>query len=286
MKSMSKSNITDESNSNSPLGVGGSLFNTILKPNITVGSNSNSPLGVGGSLSSLSISIQHAMLTSEGKTNLEVNTEIEGNELLCLFGHSGAGKTTLLRILAGLLKPDKGRIVFNGIVWFDSEKKINMPPQERNIGYMFQDYALFPNMTVEKNIRFAQKEEDNGEVTKLMILFDIESLKHQHPSKLSGGQKQRVALARALASKPDLLLLDEPLSALDWDMRTSLQLEISKAHELMNSITMLVSHDIPEVFQLASSVIVLKNGSIIKSGNPGEVFEHNRPEYVYKVPTF
>jgi len=231
----------------------------------------NPPLGVGGS-SSLSISIQHAMLTSEGKTNLEVSTEIKGNELLCLFGHSGAGKTTLLRILAGLTKPDRGRIVFNHTVWFDSEKNINIPPQERNVGYMFQDYALFPNMTVEKNISFAQKVKDSVEVNALMVLFDIEALKHQHPGKLSGGQKQRVALARALAAKPGLLLLDEPLSALDWDMRTSLQQEIRKAHELMNSVTLLVSHDIPEVLELASSVIVLKNGTVVKNGKPDEVF--------------
>ena len=239
--------------------------------NITAESNLNSPLGVGGSL--LSISIQHSMLTSEGKTNLEICTEINGNELLCLFGHSGAGKTTLLRILAGLTRPDKGRIVFNDRVWFDSEKKIDIPPQVRNVGYMFQDYALFPNMTVENNISFAQKVKDHVEVNKLLALFDLETLKHQHHAKLSGGQKQRVALARALAAKPSLLLLDEPLSALDWDMRTLLQEEIRKAHEILNSITLLVSHDIPEVFQLASSVIVLKNGNVVKSGKPEEVFK-------------
>jgi len=231
--------------------------------------NLTSPLGVGGSLS---ISIQHSMLTSEGKTNLEICTEIHGNELLCLFGHSGAGKTTLLRILAGLIRPDKGQIVFNDRVWFDSDKKINIPPQVRNVGYMFQDYALFPNMTVENNISFAQKVKDHVEVDKLLALFDLETLKHQHPAKLSGGQKQRVALARALAAKPSLLLLDEPLSALDWDMRTSLQQEIRKAHELMNSVTLLVSHDIPEVMELASSVIVLKNGTVVKNGKPDEVF--------------
>lgn len=220
----------------------------------------------------LEINIQRAMLTSEGKRNLEVCTEIQDNELLCLFGHSGAGKTTLLRILAGLTKPDKGRIVFNDTVWFDSEKKINISPQERNVGYMFQDYALFPNMTVEKNISFAQKEKDKGEVDKLMKLFDIEALKNQHSAKLSGGQKQRVALARALAAKPNVLLLDEPLSALDFDMRLTLQHEIRKAHELLNTITLMVSHDLQEVFQLASSVILLKNGMMIKSGKPAQVF--------------
>ena len=229
----------------------------------------------------LTIDIQYAMLTSEGKTNLEVCTEIEGNELLCLFGHSGAGKTTLLRILAGLTKPCKGRIVFNDTVWFDSEKKINITPQDRNVGYMFQDYALFPNMTVEKNIGFAQKQKSKKEVDQLITLFELETLRQQHPGKLSGGQKQRVALARALAAKPNLLLLDEPLSALDWDMRASLQPEIMKAHELMNSITLLVSHDIKEVYQLASSVLVLKNGTVIKSGKPSEVFTLKATENNY-----
>jgi molybdate transport system ATP-binding protein len=224
------------------------------------------------SFNMLKIDIQYAMLTTDGITNLEVSTEIKDNELLSLFGHSGAGKTTLLRILAGLTKPGKGRIVFNDIVWFDSEKKINITPQDRNVGYMFQDYALFPNMTVEKNIGFAQKQKCKKEVDQLIALFELETLRQQHPGKLSGGQKQRVALARALAAKPNLLLLDEPLSALDWDMRALLQLEIMKAHELMNSITLLVSHDIQEVYQLASSVLVLKNGKVIKSGKPAEVF--------------
>lgn len=232
-------------------------------------SNSNSPLGVGGSLS---ISIERAMLTSEGKTNLEICTEIQGKELLCVFGHSGAGKTTLLRMLAGLTKPDKGRIVFNNTVWFDSEKKINIPPQLRKVGYMFQDYALFPNMTVEKNISFAQREKSKEDVDKLLELFDLRVLKNQHPAKLSGGQKQRVALARALAAKPNVLLLDEPLSALDFDMRMLLQQEIRKAHELLNTITLMVSHDRQEVYNLASSVIVLKNGNIMKKGKPEEVF--------------
>ena len=231
----------------------------------------------------LRIDIQRAMLSAEGKTNLEVCAEIQGNELLCLFGHSGAGKTTLLRILAGLTKPDKGRIVFNDTVWFDSEKKINLPPQQRNVGYMFQDYALFPNMTVEKNISFAQKEKSQEEVDKLLELFDLKILKNQHPDKLSGGQKQRVALARALAAKPNMLLLDEPLSALDFEMRLALQHEIRKAHELLNTVTLMVSHDLQEVFHLASSVIVLKNGKIINTGKPADVFSKQTSECKLKT---
>jgi len=231
----------------------------------------------------LKIDIQKAMLTSEGKTNLEVCAEIQDNELLCLFGHSGAGKTTLLRILAGLTNPDKGRIVFNDTVWFDSDKKINVPPQQRNVGYMFQDYALFPNMTVEKNISFGQKEKNKEEVDKLMELFDLNILRNQHPDKLSGGQKQRVALARALAAKPNVLLLDEPLSALDFDMRLSLQHEIRKAHDLLNTLTVMVSHDLQEVFHLASSVIMLKNGTVINEGKPADVFSMESSDFKLKM---
>lgn len=213
------------------------------------------------------------MLTSEGKTMLKVDVEIPENELLCLFGHSGAGKTTLLRILAGLNNPDKGFISFNGQVWYDSAKKIYLPPQQRNVGYMFQDYALFPNMTVRKNIEFAQKIKNQEEVDKLLQLFGLETLQKQHPAKLSGGQKQRVALARALAAKPNLLLLDEPLSALDYEMRLNLQDEILKAHQMLNSVTLLVSHDKEEVHKLSTTVITLRNGVITAQGKPEEVFK-------------
>jgi len=221
----------------------------------------------------LKIDIQHAMLTSEGKCNLEVCTEIEDRELMCLFGHSGAGKTTLLRILAGLTKADKGQIIFNDTVWFDSARKINIPPQVRNVGLMFQDYALFPNMSVERNIRFAQKAEDQNHVEMLLDLFEIQALRNQKPGQLSGGQKQRVALARALAARPNVLMLDEPLSALDFEMRLALQEEIRKAHDLLDTTTLMVSHDVNEVISLASSVVFIKNGKVISEGKPVEVFD-------------
>ena len=240
---------------------------TIIQ-NIIDEANSSSPLGVRG----LEINIEKSMLTSEGKANLKINIEISSNELLCLFGHSGAGKTTLLRILAGLLKPEKGRIVLGDEVWFDSDKKINLSPQQRNVGFMFQDYALFPNMSVRKNIEFAQKEKNKEDVDNLLSHFGLEALQKQYPAKLSGGQKQRVALARALAAKPDLLLLDEPLSALDYEMRLNLQDEILKAHELSNSVTLLVSHDKDEVRKLSNSVLMLKNGLIINKGKPNDIF--------------
>lgn len=220
----------------------------------------------------LKIDIERPMLTSEGKKTLQVCSEIEDRELLCLFGHSGSGKTTLLRMLAGLTTPSKGRIVYNDTVWFDSDKKINLSPQLRNVGYMFQDYALFPNMSVEGNICFAQKKKDTEAIEELLELFDLSALRKQKPTQLSGGQRQRVALARALAAKPNLLLLDEPLSALDFEMRTALQHEIRKAHLLLNTITILVSHDVNEVCTLASSVMTIKNGKVLAQGRPKEIF--------------
>ncbi len=218
------------------------------------------------------IDIEKRMLTANGPMNLSVQTTIPAGELVALFGESGAGKTTLLRILAGLVVPDKGLIKFGTTVWFDSEKKINIPPQNRNISLMFQDYALFPNMTVEQNIQFAQPEKDQSKVNDLLALFGLAEFRKRKPTGLSGGQKQRVALARALARKPQLLLLDEPLSALDAEMRITLQDEIAQAHQLLGVTTIMVSHDLNEVFRLATQVLCIENGSITRTGNPEEVF--------------
>jgi molybdate transport system ATP-binding protein len=221
------------------------------------------------------IDIEKQMLTANGPVNLSVQTTIPAGELVALFGESGAGKTTLLRILAGLVYPDKGQIRFGDTVWYDSENRLNLPPQDRNISLMFQDYALFPNMTVEQNIYFAQPAKNNAEVGQLLKLFGITEFRKRKPTGLSGGQKQRVALARALARKPQLLLLDEPLSALDAEMRTALQDEIAKAHELLGVTTMLVSHDLNEVFRLASQVLCIENGQISRKGKPEDVFSDN-----------
>lgn len=218
------------------------------------------------------IDIEKMMHTANGPMLLRVNTEIEHGQLVALFGPSGAGKTTLLRILSGLLIPDKGVVKFGDTVWYDSEKKINLPPQQRNIGFMFQDYALFPNMTVEENILFAQTVKDVKAASELIYIFGLNELRKRKPAKLSGGQKQRVALARALARKPQLLLLDEPLSALDAEMRVALQDEIRRAHELLGATTLMVSHDLNEVFRLASQVIMIENGAIKKTGKPETVF--------------
>jgi molybdate transport system ATP-binding protein len=218
------------------------------------------------------IDVEKKIFTVDGPMKLAVNACIGKGELVALFGLSGAGKTTLLRILAGLVKPDKGVISIGSTVLFDSEKGINLVPQKRNISLMFQDYALFPNMTVRQNVRYAQSKEDPLAETRLLDLLGLTEFSDHKPGRLSGGQKQRVALARALAGKPRLLLLDEPLSALDANLRTTLQNEIYRAHQLSGATTIMVSHDLNEVFRLAGKVLFLERGVIRSSGTPDEVF--------------
>jgi molybdate transport system ATP-binding protein len=221
------------------------------------------------------IDVEKRMHTADGPMNLKVQTSIQAGELVALFGQSGAGKTTLLRILAGLINPDKGIVKFGSTIWFDSEKQINIVPQIRNISLMFQDFALFPNMTVEQNIRFAQPEKNESSINELLGIFGLTELRSRKPGSLSGGQKQRVALARALARKPQLLLLDEPLSALDAEMRNTLQNEIAKTHQLLGVTTLMVSHDLNEVFRLATQVICLEKGYVTQTGTPEDVFLDN-----------
>jgi molybdate transport system ATP-binding protein len=221
------------------------------------------------------IDIEKMMHTAQGPLKLIVQTSLKPGELVALYGPSGAGKTTLLRILAGLSAPDKGVIRFGNTVWFDSEKNLNMAPQLRNTGFMFQDFALFPNMTVEQNIRFAQPNKNEAEIIEWLNLFGLQELRKRKPNGLSGGQKQRVALARALARKPQLLLLDEPLSALDAALRNSLQDVIEQTNRLSGITTLLVSHDLNEVFRLANRVICIENGKITRSGKPENAFMDN-----------
>lgn len=218
------------------------------------------------------IDVEKMMLTANGPMKLSVQVSIQTGELVALFGQSGAGKTTLLKILAGLLTPDKGMIQFGNTVWFDSDKQINITPQKRNISLMFQDYALFPNMTVEQNIQFAQPRKNHTLVNEWLDMLGLTELRNRKPDGLSGGQKQRVALARALARKPQLLLLDEPLSALDAEMRNALQDEIARVQQISGITAIMVSHDLNEVFRLATHVLCIENGIITRKGSPDDVF--------------
>lgn len=176
-------------------------------------------------------------------------------------------------MLAGLLKPDDGFIKIEDDVWFDAKHHINLAPQKRKIGFVFQDYALFPNMTVAQNIAYGlDKSDDKKIVEEWLDILDLHQMRNRKSDTLSGGQKQRVALARALLRKPTLLLLDEPLSALDHNMQQRLQDELLQMHRKFNLTTILVSHDIAEIYKLSDKIFVLENGSIQKQGSAEEVF--------------
>lgn len=219
------------------------------------------------------INITKRLDTAEGSINAHFELTINDGEFLTLFGPSGAGKTTLMRMIAGLETPNSGIIEVDSEVWFDSAKKINLPPQKRSIGFVFQDYALFPTMSVRENLLFAaDNSEQRNNVDELIELVELSQLADRLPATLSGGQKQRVALARALVRRPKILLLDEPLSALDPTMRQKLQDELSLVHKRLNITTILVSHDISETVKLSNRMASIELGHITRTGDPMEFF--------------
>lgn len=210
---------------------------------------------------------------AEGKMHLQVDLAIEKGERVALFGPSGAGKTSTLRMLAGLMEPDAGFIEVQGVCWYDSKTKVRLKPGKRNIGFVFQDFALFPNMTVLENLRFAQGGTKNGpSISELLEVMELGALQHRLPGVLSGGQQQRVAVARALVTGPEILMLDEPLSALDNDARSRLQDYLRQVQGQFGTTLLFISHEIGELFQLAQRVLVMERGLIIKEGTPEQVF--------------
>lgn len=213
---------------------------------------------------------------SLGSFFLKVKFEAD-NETLALLGASGCGKSMTLKCVAGIEKPDRGRIVVDGVTLFDSEKKINLSPQERRVGFLFQNYALFPNMTVLQNIQAGAKREKNKEkreeaVQRVLDSFGLEDLTDRYPSQLSGGQQQRVALARILVSAPRVLLLDEPFSALDSHLRFRLEQEVREVIRSFGKTVLLVSHDRDEVFRMSDRIAVMNGGKVEACGEKSAVF--------------
>ncbi|QYX31891.1 molybdate ABC transporter permease subunit [Sphaerospermopsis torques-reginae] len=207
---------------------------------------------------------------------------------LGLLGSSGAGKSMILRCLAGIETPTKGRIVLNNRVLFDSEKGINVPVRERKIGFLFQNYALFPHLTVAQNIAFGlPKELSNGniklEVEKQLIAMHLEGLGNRYPHQLSGGQQQRVALARALASQPEALLLDEPFSALDTHLRSQLEQQMTETLADYSGVTLFVTHNMEEAYRLCPNLLVLEDGKEAHHGSKYEIFQHPATMNVAKI---
>ena len=208
------------------------------------------------------------------------------NKRLGILGPSGCGKSMTLKSIAGIVTPDKGIVSLNtGVetVYFDSDNKINLIPQKRNVGYLFQNYALFPNMTVEENVGIGLKGDDENRVSEMIKRFHLEGLEKRYPRQLSGGQQQRVALARILAYSPDVILLDEPFSAMDTFLKEQLRLELSNLLKCFEGFSIMVTHDRDEAFQFCDELIVLDEGKIIAKGDTHEVFENPRKVEVARL---
>lgn len=218
--------------------------------------------------------------------SLETAFNCDGKPL-GLLGASGSGKSLTLRCLAGLETPDKGRIVLNGRVLFDSQRGINIPCRKRRIGYVFQNYALFPHLNIAQNIAFGlqdlPKDERSQRVAKYLEMMQLSGLKNRYPHQLSGGQQQRVALARALAINPEALLLDEPLSALDTYLRDQIEKLLTEVLAGYQGITLFITHKLEEAYRVCSNLLVLSEGKVIANGSKEDIFERPANFTVAKI---
>ncbi len=223
----------------------------------------------------IEIDISKRLLGAQGEMLLEVDLTIEEGSFVVVMGESGSGKTTLLRIVAGLERA-AGDIRVQGVSWQ------HLAPQKREIGFVFQDYALFENMSVEQNLLYVR--DDKAFAQRLLEMTELDALASRNVRGLSGGQKQRVSLCRAMMKQPKLLLMDEPLSALDEQMRQHLQEEIATLHRTFGMTTLMVSHDANASYALADRIVVLSRGKIIADGTPNEVLEaHKSVSYSLKM---
>lgn len=201
------------------------------------------------------------------------------NDILGFLGASGSGKSMTLSCIAGIVTPDKGKIVLNGRVLFDSENKINIPIRDRKVGFLFQNYALFPNMTVEQNIGFGlsksiPKIERTNKIKKKISDLQLSGMEKRYPFQLSGGQKQRVALARALVVEPEILFLDEPFSALDEHLKTSMIIQLMDDLKVFKGSTIFVTHNMEEAYQICNNIMIITEGSIDAIGHKEDIFNN------------
>jgi ABC-type Fe3+/spermidine/putrescine transport system ATPase subunit len=216
--------------------------------------------------------------------------DVKDNEILCLLGPNGCGKTTLLNMLSGLTKPDKGNITIDGVVvdGVVGAKKVHLQPSERKVGYVFQTVSLFPNMRVEDNVAYGlkamhlPKQEVIAKTKQLLDFVGLGEYARYYPSQLSGGQKQRTALARSLATEPKVLLLDEPVSAIDPQLRESFRLELKSYLQKLKITVIYVTHNLSEAFIMSDRVAVMGNGRIEQIGVAGEIFDKPKSSYVAK----
>ena len=218
--------------------------------------------------------------------DLDVDFELKKGRL-GILGPSGCGKSMTLKSIAGIVTPDEGivRVITDEeSTYFDSDKKINLKPQSRNVGYLFQNYALFPNMTVEENIAIGlSKNDDKKTVSEMIKRFHLDGLEKRYPRQLSGGQQQRVALARILAYGPDVILLDEPFSAMDTFLKEQLRIELVNSLKDFDGFSVMVTHDRDEAFQFCDELIILDEGKIIAKGETYEIFENPRKVQVARL---
>jgi molybdate transport system ATP-binding protein len=217
--------------------------------------------------------------------DLEVDFELK-KKRLGILGPSGCGKSITLKSIAGIVNPDNGVVSLTTDeenIYFDSSKKINLKPQKRNVGYLFQNYALFPNMTVEENIAVGVSKDDKKTVSDMIKRFHLEGLEKRYPRQLSGGQQQRVALARILAYGPDVILLDEPFSAMDTFLKEQLRIELVNSLKDFDGFSIMVTHDRDEAFQFCDELIVLDQGKIIAKGDTYKIFENPRKVEVARL---
>lgn len=222
----------------------------------------------------LNLNISKRLHGSQGEMELRVDSRIQQGEFIVVMGESGSGKTTLLRIIAGL-ETALGSIIVEGKSWDD------VAPQKREIGFVFQDYALFENMTVEENLLYVNNDRVLAKV--LLEITKLTALSQRNVQTLSGGQKQRVALCRAMMNKPKILLMDEPLSALDEEMKHQIQTEIKSLHERFGMTTIMVSHDKESLFTLADRMWVLEQGSLVRDSPIAEIFDEKDTLHRVKV---